>query len=388
MLHFLLSAAVFAFSAASPDSIQIKRDTLLISFEGTSSNPTQNSLYSIYNLSKEVYRSKQIKLFLMPAYRRPSQERLTNDRLRELQKVLVQEGAELSDVFNETLDDERALALQRKDHSIFCLMTIESHPYRKVSEAIYTINQHYEPPDYDTLVNLASGIPIRLSHKIYMNTDTLPKIEQIRGNQIRQGMVSEEFEYLKDYKVDVAQLDSFSFLVPIPEGTSEKHMVVYRTDSVNAGWHPIKHGGKIAIGKTKTLLVPTNHSGIYRIGYISKTSEQSYVLSLPQNYGILDVALERKDGIAIPVQRVLGSNSMAFQLKHAPSEYLLNLQLLQSDGRIVKRNELELKACLKSKESDASLSGNAELRAIPGFRPPECRYRIPGEILQNNLVNR
>ena len=136
------------------------------------------------------------------------------------------------------------------------------------------------------------------------------------------------------------------------------------------------------------MVVPVKNSGIYRIGYSSRTRAHPYIITLPKDYGVLGASVIRKDGIEIPVHRVMGANSLAFQLVNEPSQYTLNLKLLQSDGRIVIRDALELKSCLEDKENDSSLSGNASLRAIQGFTPPDCRYRISAELLQNNLVNR
>lgn len=325
---------------------------------------------------------------VIPSFRRPSQESITRDRLHEMHKILVQEGAELSDIFDETLDEERALNLQRKDRSIFCLITIESHPYRKVQGSTLSTNRQNEAPDYDTLVYLASGMPVRLSHTVYLTSDTLPEIEQIQGNRFKQGLVKEEFEYLRDYRVNSGSVKEFSFIVPMPEGTSDKQMVVYQSDSAGTHWHQIEHSGKTAIGKTKALVIPVKNSGIYRIGYSSRTRAHPYIITLPKDYGVLGASVIRKDGIEIPVHRAMGANSLAFQLMNEPSQYTLNLKLLQSDGRIVIRDALELKTCLEDKENDSSLSGNASLRAIQGFSPPDCRYRISAELLQNNLVNR
>jgi hypothetical protein len=388
MFHLLIPSLLCSISSTSIDTVKLKRDTIPIHFEREYLKPTENSLINIYGLSKEVYRSKKITLSVMPFFRRQSQEQITEQRLREMRKILVQEGAESSEIFDETLNEEQARKLYQSDRSTFCLLLIESYPYFKGTGAAFVASRAYEPPDFDTLIYLASGIPISLSHKKYLAADTIPQVEQIVGNKFKQSLVNEEFEYLHDYKVQTHNLSEFCFIVPVVEGSSEKQMVVYQSDSTGVLWNKIPHNGKVSIGKAKALAVPVNGCGIYRIGFIPSKKENSYVIALPRDYGIIDASLRRKDEIEIPVHKVLGSSALAFQIRNDPSEYVLNIKVLQADGRILLKEGIELGTCLKDKKADTSLGSNLSLRGIQGFTPPNCMYRITEEILQNNLVNR
>jgi hypothetical protein len=388
MFHLLIPAVLFTISSTSIDTTKLKRDTIPIHFEGESLKPTENSLNSIYELSKEVYRSKRIILSVMPFFRRQSQEQITEQRLHEMRKILVQEGVETTEIFDETLNEEQARKLYQSDRSTFCLLLIESYPYFKGAGVSFGASRANEPPDFDTLIYLGSSVPIRLSHKKYLAADIIPQVEQINGNKFKQGLVHEEFEYLHDYKVQTHDLSEFCFIVPVVEGVSEKQMVVYQSDSTGVLWTKIPHKGKVSFGKAKALAVPVNGSGIYRIGFIPSKQENSYVMALPRDYGIINASIIRKDEIEIPVHKVLGSSALAFQIRNDPSEYVLNIKVLQADGRILLKEGIELGTCLKDKKADTSLGSNASLRSIQGFMPPNCIYRITEEIFQNNLVTR
>lgn len=388
MFHVILSATLCAFTASSNDSIQLNRDTVSIYFEGTSEKLSENSLNSLYSKSNEIYRSKKIVLHLTPSGRCTSQEETTNNRLRELRKILVQEGADLENITDETLEERQAQKLQQIDRSFFCLITIESYPYFKGSGSFFGVSRANEPPDYDTLIYTSSGIPIQLSHKTYLTLDSIPFVEQIIGNQFKQGIVSEEFEYINDYKVKCDNRNKFSFIVPIVEGINEKQMVIYKRDSTGVYWDKIQHTEKIAFGKKKALVIPVNSSGIYRIGCIPNRKEQAYVINLPANYGLLKATLMRKDSFEIPTYKVFGASALAFQITNAAAEYTLDLELLQTDGRVITREGIPLNTCLKNKKSNSSLGNTKSLREIPGFKAPDCTFSIPLEMFQNNLVNR
>jgi hypothetical protein len=388
MLHLLIPAVLCSISSTSIDTAKVKRDTIPIHFEGESLKPTDNSLNDLYGLSKEVYRSQKITLLVTPFFSRQSQAQITEQRLRELNKLLVQEGAESTEIFNESLNEGQALKLQQKDRTIFCLLLIESAPYFKGSGAFYGSSRAYEPPDFDTLIYLSSNVPIRLSHKAYLAADTIPQVEQIVGNQFKHGLVHDEFKFLHDYKVQTHDLSEFCFLVPTEEGMSEKQMVIYQSDSSGLIWSKIPHKGIVAFGKAKAIAVPVIGSGIYRIGFIPPKQEKCYVIALPKEYGIIDASIMRKDNVEIPVNKVMGNSALAFKIINDPSDYTLNIKLLQADGRILIKDGIELNKCLQDKKSDNSLEKNASLRGIDGFKSPDFKYRITEEILQNNLVTR
>lgn len=388
MLHLLIPAVLFTISSASIDTAKLKRDSIPIYFEGESLKLTDNSLNDLYGLSKEVYRSQKLTLLVTPYFKRPSQAQTTEQRLRELNKILVQEGAESSEIFDETLNEDQARKLQQKDRTIFCLLLIESAPYFKGSAAFYGPSRAYEPPDFDTLIYLSSNVPIRLSHKAYLAADTMPQVEQIAGNQFKHGLVHEEFKFLHDYKVQTYDLSKFCFLVPTEDGINVKQMVVYHSDSSGVIWSKIPHKGKVSFGKSKAIAVPVNGSGIYRIGFIPPKQEKCYVIALPREYGIIDASIMRKDNVEIPVNKVLGNSAFAFKIISDPSDYILNIKLLQPDGRILLKEGIELNTCLKEKKADASNGSNDSLRNIEGFIPPNFKYIITEEIIQNNLVKR
>ena len=388
MFHVILSAALCAFTTSPNDSIQLNRDTVPIYFEGTSEKLSESSLNSIYSQSNEIYRSKKLILYLTPSSRRTSQEETTNNRLRELHKILVQEGADLETITDETLEERQAQKLQQVDRSFFCLLTIESYPYFKGSGLFFGASRANEPPDFDTLIYASSGIPLQLSHKTYLTLDSIPFVEQVIGNQFKQGIVSEEFQYLNDFNVQCDNRTKFCFIIPIAEGLSEKQMVVYKRDSTGLYWDKIQHKGKIAIGKKKALAIPVNSSGIYRVGCISNKKEQSYVINLPEKYGLIKAKLLRKDAFEIPTYKVFGASALAFQITNDADEYVLDLELVQADGSVIIREGIPLNTCLKDKKSNPSLGNTPSLRGIPGFKAPDCTFSIPLEMFQNNLVNR
>ena len=124
MFHVFLTLAASSLVAPPSDSTKLSRDSICISFEGNSTKPTQEALQSVYRLSNELFRSTRVKVQVLPSYRRPSQEQITDKRLSELRKVLIQEGVDVANLSDETLDDRNALILQRKDRNVFCLITI------------------------------------------------------------------------------------------------------------------------------------------------------------------------------------------------------------------------------------------------------------------------
>ena len=73
---------------------------------------------------------------------------------------------------------------------------------------------------------------------------------------MEHGLVQEEFEISEDYSIKTGNTREFSFLVPLPEGKSEKQLVVFRADSSGAPWELVKTKEKISIGKTKAVAVP------------------------------------------------------------------------------------------------------------------------------------
>ena len=384
MFHLFLTLAASSLVAPPSDSTKLSRDSICISFEGNSTKPTQEALQSVYRLSNELFRSTLVKVDVLPAYRRPSQEQITDKRLSELRKVLIQEGVDVANLSDETLDDRNAVILQRKDRNVFCLITIESKPYFKRKWSAFV---QREEPDVDTMVFLSSGIPINVGHRAYLAADTMPDIVRLEEPKYRQQKLKAEFEILHDYQVNIGSLKRFSFLIPFPEGKAEKQMVVYKSDSTGAVWKQIDHSGKVALGKGKALSIPVSEAGIYRVGYIDRDREQSVLLSMPKGYGVQSAKLYRSDGLEIPIQSAMGGTALAFQLHADASRYTITVKVVQADGRIIERIELPLAACMVDKVSDSSLGANSTLRTLFGSSIPNHRFRLPLDMLQNNLVN-
>jgi hypothetical protein len=386
MLNLFLALATSSAVVLTTDSSEINRDTLRIAFEGNSKKPTEESLSGLYRLSNEMLRATKVKILVLPYYRSPSQAEITERRLRELQKILLQEGVEETVWIEETLDEEKGNRLHRNDRSLFCLLAIESKPYFK-GGYYGTLNETNEEPDRDTIVYLSSGIPLQLKRKAYLAVDTLPEIARISGQKLLQEIEGEEFEIYHDYQIRRNKLKDYSFLLPAPEGKSDKQLLVFRCDSVGSAWKQIRHNGKVKLGKAQLLSVPVSDAGIYRVGCVSSNQNQCVILSMPRGYGLLSAELWRNDDLKIPVHIVLGKSALAFRIAEQESRYTLKLQIMHTDGRIVLLDGIPLSNCLADKVNESSLSGSESLRAIQGFRIPNYRFSMPLEIIQKQTVN-
>lgn len=340
-------------------------------------------LQNVYNYSREIYRAKRIKVWVMPQYRKASQDDIREKRLRELKKIFIQEGADESLIEEETLDEKKAIVLIERLRELFCIVTIESVPYIGNASALAE-----NAIRLDTVVYLASGIPISINFRTYLGLEKLPEIDQITGSNLQQHASTGEFELLGDYTVKADRLKDFAFLVPIQAGKSEKQMMIYRSDSTGKTWKLIEHNGKISIGKLNALQIPVEANGIYRIGYRPREMEQTFVLCMPKMMGLTFAEIKREDGIVIPGKIVLGGTSLAFQIADDIERYTLRLKVICNDGQVFERSEIPLKACLTNRVSDTKLASHSSLRKFQGFTAPDCKYILQPDIFQNNIVNR
>ncbi|MFN5370357.1 MAG: hypothetical protein ACK5B6_02745 [Bacteroidia bacterium] len=385
MYHLFFMAAFSAAAIGPPaDTSELSRDTLSIRFQANASKPTEESMRDLYNHSREIYRAKRIKVWVLPEYRRASQDEIREKRLRELWKIFTQEGVAENVLEEETLDEKKASGLLHLDRELFCMVTIESIPYIKNSYA----HSGSQVLRFDTTVYLSSGIPIKIDYHTYMLLERLPEIEHISGNGLQQHASKGEFELLGDYSVKSDNLKNYTFMIPIPAGKSERQMLVYRSDSTGKTWKAIIHKGKIDMGKLKALCIPIEANGIYRIGYMPRVQEQSFVLCMPKMMGLSFAEITRDDGMIIPGKIVLGRTALAFQIADEIERYSLRLKAVRADGQVVERTGIPLKECLTNRVSDSKLASQASIREFQGFIAPDCKYILQPDIFQDNIVNR
>ena len=391
MYHLFFMAAFSAATVGPPaDTSKLSHDTLSVRFAANAVKPTEHSMNDIYNLSREIYRARRIKVFVLPDYRRPSQDEIREKRINELWKIFAQEGVEENVLVETTLDENRAAGLSRSDRDLFCIVTIESFPYIKydLARSMAFLRPTAQDMHADTMVYLSSGIPININYRTYMLSERLPEIEPVSGKDFQQHASKGEFELLGDYSVKSGNLSNYAFLVPLPPGKSERQMLVYRSDSTGKTWKEVKHKGKMSIGKGNALRIPVEANGIYRIGYMTRAKDQAIVLCMPKMMGLSFAEIKRDDGMLIPSKIVLGGTSVAFQISDESERYTLHLKVIQPDGRIMERFGIPLKSCLTNKVSDSKLAAQSSIREIQGFVAPDCKYMLQPDLFHDNLVNR
>ena len=375
MFHLILTG--LALVSGDPEPTRAVYDTLHIAFEKNTDNILAQSRENIYSVNPEIIRALKIKIYIPDYSSGRELSLISQQRIKEIEDFLLEEGAQIELIETSRIGEQheqRKLQLEPDQYAI----VIRFHPIKYKN----SITRNNPECARDTLIQMVRGELIRMPFCDYISNDSIPEIQLLKKKSFLSEIRNDEIDVLRNLNFKNSGNENQNVLIPFKEKVSDKELILEKYQDDTQCWMKL-NSNQIANEKLNGLnyfSLRIKKSGNYRISRVPKKIKNELILA-PENSGILEAFVMRKDSLMYPAEIVMGGKAIIASHEGDLSEYSILARFISERGEESEVINISMNECFNKTASTKKWEGNNQLR-------PYFHGQLPSNAGLINLIDK
>jgi hypothetical protein len=375
MFHLILTG--LALVSGDPEPTRAVYDTLHIAFEKNTDNILAQSRENIYSVNPEIIRALKIKIYIPDYSSGRELSLISQQRIKEIEDFLLEEGAQIELIETSRIGEQheqRKLQLEPDQYAI----VIRFHPIKYKN----SITRNNPECARDTLIQMVRGELIRMPFCDYISNDSIPEIQLQKKKSFLSEIRNDEIDVLRNLNFKNSGNENQNVLIPFKEKVSDKELILEKYQDDTQCWMKL-NSNQIANEKLNGLnyfSLRIKKSGNYRISRVPKKIKNELILA-PENSGILEAFVMRKDSLMYPAEIVMGGKAIIASHEGDLSEYSILARFISERGEESEVINISMNECFNKSVSTKKWEGNSQLR-------PYFHGQLPSNAGLINLIDK
>ena len=375
MFHLILTG--LALVSGDPEPTRAVYDTLHIAFEKNTDNILAQSRENIYSVNPEIIRALKIKIYIPDYSSGRELSLISQQRIKEIEDFLLEEGAQIELIETSRIGEQheqRKLQLEPDQYAI----VIRFHPIKYKN----SITRNNPECARDTLIQMVRGELIRMPFCDYISNDSIPEIQLQKKKSFLSEIRNDEIDVLRNLNFKNSGNENQNILIPYKEKVSDKELILEKYQDDTQCWMKL-NSNQIANEKLNGLnyfSIRIKKSGNYRISRVPKKIKNELILA-PENSGILEAFVMRKDSLMYPAEIVMGGKAIIASHEGDLSEYSILARFISERGEESEVINISMNECFNKSVSTKKWEGNSQLR-------PYFHGQLPSNAGLINLIDK
>jgi hypothetical protein len=375
MFHLILTG--LALVSGDPEPTRAVYDTLHIAFEKNTDNILAQSRENIYSVNPEIIRALKIKIYIPDYSSGRELSLISQQRIKEIEDFLLEEGAQIELIETSRIGEQheqRKLQLEPDQYAI----VIRFHPIKFKN----SITRNNPECARDTLIQMVRGELIRMPFCDYISNDSIPEIQLQKKKSFLSEIRNDEIDVLRNLNFKNSGNENQNVLIPFKEKVSDKELILEKYQDDTQCWMKL-NSNQIANEKLNGLnyfSLRIKKSGNYRISRVPKKIKNELILA-PENSGILEAFVMRKDSLMYPAEIVMGGKAIIASHEGDLSEYSILARFISERGEESEVINISMNECFNKSVSTKKWEGNSQLR-------PYFHGQLPSNAGLINLIDK
>jgi hypothetical protein len=375
MFHLILTG--LALVSGDPEPTRAVYDTLHIAFEKNTDNILAQSRENIYSVNPEIIRALKIKIYIPDYSSGRELSLISQQRIKEIEDFLLEEGAQIELIETSRIgeqNEQRKLQLEPDQYAI----VIRFHPIKYKN----SITRNNPECARDTLIQMVRGELIRMPFCDYISNDSIPEIQLQKKKSFLSEIRNDEIDVLRNLNFKNSGNENQNILIPYKEKVSDKELILEKYQDDTQCWMKL-NSNQIANEKLNGLnyfSLRIKKSGNYRISRVPKKIKNELILA-PENSGILEAFVMRKDSLMYPAEIVMGGKAIIASHEGDLSEYSILARFISERGEESEVINISMNECFNKTVSTKKWEGNNQLR-------PYFHGQLPSNAGLINLIDK
>jgi hypothetical protein len=229
---------------------------------------------------------------------------------------------------------------------------------------------------------MVRGELIRMPFCDYISNDSIPEIQLQKKKSFLSEIRNDEIDVLRNLNFKNSGNENQNVLIPFKEKVSDKELILEKYQDDTQCWMKL-NSNQIANEKLNGLnyfSLRIKKSGNYRISRVPKKIKNELILA-PENSGILEAFVMRKDSLMYPAEIVMGGKAIIASHEGDLSEYSILARFISERGEESEVINISMNECFNKSVSTKKWEGNSQLR-------PYFHGQLPSNAGLINLIDK